>query len=115
MEQVIRHRGVKSKKPKTQGLEWLCLSFTAFNGSGYQDMSTPEAFVQSYIDYNAWKNRKDAVELAIEYKEELYNLACHLIESSSGAGREPSKKGLKKFNEFKNKQSELSKPKCLFF
>ena len=91
-------------KPKTQGLEWLCHSFTAFNGTGYQNMDTPEEFVQSYIDYKLWKNKKEAVRLAEEYNEELYNLACHLIENSSGAGREPSKKGLIKFNTFKKQR-----------
>lgn len=102
-------------KPKTTGLEWLCHSFTAFNGTGYQNMNTPEEFVQSYIDYKLWKNKKEAVRLAEEYNEELYNLACHLIENSSGAGREPSKKGLEKFNKFKNNTVNVSKPNCSFF
>lgn len=93
-------------KPKTQGLEWLIYSFSAFNGTGYQDTSTPEAFVQSYIDYNKWKHRRDAVELAIEYKEDLLNLATKLIETSSGAGREPSERNLLRFNSFKERQNK---------
>lgn len=93
----IRHY----KTYKTKGMQWLYHSFTAFNGSGYGDMSTPENFVLSYIAYNTWKKRQHAVDLAIEYNEGLYNLAQHLIENSDGPGKTPSKKQWDKFVEFK--------------
>jgi len=94
MNTVVKH--------KTQGLQYLANSFAAFNGSGYGDMSTPEEYVQSYVDYNKWKNRKELVSLAEQYDEELYNLASHLIEKSHGAGRTASGKGMAKFNNFRN-------------
>lgn len=98
MEQTIK---VIRPKSKTKGLEWLLLSFAAFNGSGYGDMSTPESFVLSYITYNAWKKRQEAVELAKEHSEELYNLASHLIETSHGASVTPNEKNMRKYLEFK--------------
>jgi hypothetical protein len=98
MEQTIKLIRPKSnKEPKTTGLEWLCFSFNAFNGSGYANYDTPEEFVQSYIDYCGWKKRTEAVALATEYYQELYDLACHLIENSSGASVVPSEKQMRKF------------------
>lgn len=94
MKQVIKN--------KTSGLQWLALSFASFNGSGYGDMSTPEEFVQSYTDYKSWKGDTEAVRLAEEYGEELYNMAHHIIHTSHGAGMTPSPKQLAKFNEYKN-------------
>jgi hypothetical protein len=103
MEQTIK---LIRPKSKTQGLEWLLLSFAAFNGSGYGDMSTPENFVLSYIAYNTWKNRQEAVRLATEYVEELYKLADHLIETSNGASHKPNEKQWNKFIKFKQTYKE---------
>ncbi len=85
------------KQPKTTGLEWLQHSFSAFNGSGYANYDSPEEFVQSYINYCGWKKRTEAVSLAHQYNQVLYDLACHLIDHSSGASVEPSEKQMRKF------------------
>lgn len=85
------------KKYKTEGLEWLEHSFTAFNGSGYADIESPEDFVDSYIDYNKWKKRFEAVKLATQYYAVLLNLAEHFIDVSEGASHVPSDKNLAKF------------------
>lgn len=89
-------------KTKTRGLEWLLLSFASFNGSGYANTDTPEEYVDSYIYYNGWKHRQEAVELAREHYDVLFNEADRLINTSSGASREPSEKNMRKFQQYIN-------------
>lgn len=86
----------KKRQPKTEGYTWLEHSFTAFNGSGYGDRSSPEGFVDSYVDYKLWKKQSQAVELAKQYYQPLLMLAEHLIDNSA-PGRTPSIKGYNKF------------------
>lgn len=94
------------KKAKTEGLEWVQHSLTAFNGSGYADMSTPETFLESYVTYKRWKKRPDAVELANMYWNSLLPLAEHLIELGNGPTAPRSVKGYKKFNTFINEKDK---------
>ena len=87
-------------KTKTRGLEWLLLSFASFNGSGYANTDTPEEFVESYINYNGWKRRQEAVELAREHYDILFEEADRLINTSQGASREPNEKQARKFQAY---------------
>jgi hypothetical protein len=102
------------KKPKTEGYEWLEYSFTAFNGSGYEDRSSPVNFVESYIIYNRWKERHEAISLTNKYYIPLLNLAQSLIDNSLGSQRIPSEKRWKNFTDFKNKLKYVSKNQTLF-
>lgn len=86
---------------KTEGYTWLEYSFTAFNGSGYADRKSPEAFVESYIAYNRWKKRSKGVELAQMYYQPLLTLAEYLIENSSGGDRIPSEEKMIQFKQSK--------------
>lgn len=91
----------KGHAPRTNGLTWLEHSFNAFNGTSYADRTSPKAFVESYIAYNLWKKRWQAVQLANEFYQPLLTLAEYLIENSAGSGHPPSQKGLAKFNKFR--------------
>lgn len=73
---------------KTEGIEWLHHSIMAFNGSGYADMSSPEAYLESYIYYNKAKNRKKAVALAQVFSTEILPEIANLLSKTNGAGRE---------------------------
>lgn len=88
------------RKPKTNGLEWLQHSINAFNGTGYANRETPEQFIDSYIQYKTWKNKQEAVQLAIKYYQAVLPLAQYLIENSV-VDRIPSDKNLAKFNAVK--------------
>lgn len=90
------------KQPKTEGLEWLQHSVVAFNGSGYADRGGAEAFLDSYIDYNAWKNRPEAVRLAKNYYYAVLPLAEKLAPAIHETTHKPSLKNYKKFIEFRN-------------
>lgn len=92
----------KKRKPKTEGYTWLEFSFTAFNGSGYADRSSPDKFVESYIAYSKWKKRSQGVKLSGEFYQPLLILAEYLIENSDGPGRLPSDKNYKHFLTFIN-------------
>lgn len=94
------------KKPKTSGALWLYHSMAAFNGSGYADKSSPEDYVNSYILYKAWKNKKDAVEIAKQYPIEAMTYAEGLM-GANDAGRSPSDKNLTKFMKFIDQSDDL--------
>ncbi len=91
-----------SRKPKTEGLEWLVHSLMAFNGSGYADMNSADDFIDSYIIYNEMKNRPHAVVLVNIWRREITPEIESLLERTLGAGRTPSEKNLKKFDLQKN-------------
>lgn len=91
-----------AKIPKTKGYEWLELSVISFNGSGYADMSSPGAFLDSYRQYKLWKRMPNAVALLDKYWWSIMKVAEHLVENSEGAGRIPSQRRWQKFNDFKN-------------
>lgn len=95
---------MKKRVVKTTGLTWLEHSLTAFNGSGYADMSSGEAFLESYIDYKTWKHKYEAVELAKQFYEPALALTTHLVETSEGASHEPSEKNMNKFNKSRNQE-----------
>jgi hypothetical protein len=97
-----------SRKPKTEGLEWLLYSLSAFNGSGYADMNSPEDFLESYVAYKLMRKKPQAVRLAELYREEALYMLEELLEKTYGAGRQPSEKSLQKFNSFRqHAQSHL--------
>lgn len=87
----------KSRKPKTEGYVWLEHSITAFNGSGYADRDSPEAFLDSYIDYKKWKRRPQGVQLANQFYEIALTLCQYLIDESPGPSHQPSAKNYDKF------------------
>ena len=89
------------RPPKTEGLTWLEHSLNAFNGSGYRDDTSPEMFMDSYIDYKHWKKRTEAAQLAITYYHAVLPLAKHLIEQSDGASTSPNLKNWTKWQKFK--------------
>ena len=86
-----------SRKPKTEGLEWLIYSLMAFNGSGYADMNSPDDYLDSYIVYNEMKQRNKAVALAHVYRIELLPTIEEVLKRTQGASRQPSEKNMKKF------------------
>lgn len=94
---------MKKRKPKTSGLEWLQHSIVAFNGSGYADRESAKAFMSSYIQYNAWKNRYEAVKLANDYYHSVLPLAEHLLPAISETTHKASKKNYQKFVEFRSR------------
>lgn len=95
---------MKKKVPKTSGFQWVEYSLIAFNGSGYASRETAEAFVDSYIDYNKWKNRPEAVRLANQFYKPLLVLAEQLLPSEV---RKPSNKNWAKFQASRNKTQLL--------
>lgn len=88
---------MKKKRPKTTGFEWLYHSVTAFNGSGYADYEDVDTYYESYVAYNTWKKRPDAVSLAELHRDDILPVIDHLLETSEGAGRRPSDKNIAKF------------------
>lgn len=91
---------MSKRKPKTEGTEWLALSMASFNGSGYADKSSPEAYVSSYMLYKAWKNKKEAVAAVKRHEIEALSFAEQLVHAAD-AGHTPSDKNLAKFEAFK--------------
>lgn len=89
------------RKAKTEGLEWLIFSLTAFNGSGYADMNSPEDFLDSYIAYKDMRRKSQAVVLAHRHRDEVLPMIADLLEHTYGAGRLPSEKSLAKFQAYR--------------
>lgn len=92
---------MSKRTPKTDGVEWLYHSMTAFNGSGYADKATPENYLASYIAYKKWKKRPDAVELVNQNLELAFELSCKLV-FARDAGHTPSDRNLTKFSFYYN-------------
>lgn len=90
------------KQPKTAGLEWLIHSLSSFNGSGYADMDSPEAFLESYSSYKGMKKQSDAVRLAQIYKPEAIIVLRELLDRTYGASRYPSQDRFVEFESYKN-------------
>lgn len=92
---------MSKRTPKTDGVEWLYYSMSAFNGSGYADKATPENYVASYTAYKTWKKQKDAVELVEQNPDFAYELACKLVDARD-AGHTPSQRNMARFRQFYN-------------
>lgn len=90
---------VGKRNPKTQGTEWLYLSMASFNGSGYADKQTPQAYLDSYKFYKAWRKEKEAVELLAKHQIEALVYAESLV-NANDAGHTPSKKNQDAFDAF---------------
>ena len=90
-----------SKKPKTEGLEWLLHSLNSFNGSGYADMNSAQDYLDSYKAYKSMRNKPQAVRLADLYKLEALGMIEELLDRTYGAGRKPSEKSLERFNTYR--------------
>lgn len=88
-----------SRKPKTSGLEWLCLSLASFNGSGYADKATPESYLASYRAYKTWKKQKEAVQLLDKHWNDVFGWAVKLCQAND-AGHKPSYKNYQRFMRF---------------
>lgn len=87
------------KQSKTEGLEWLSLSMSSFNGSGYADKATPENYVASYTAYKTWKRDRRALRLLADYPDVAYSLACRLV-LARDAGHTPSDERLATFRQY---------------
>lgn len=96
---IVKRKKIKAVT-KTTGLTWVEHSLIAFNGSGYADRSEATNFVNSYISYNKWKKRDNAVKLANQYYHALLPLAETLLPSV--IERQPSKKNWSKYQQFIN-------------
>lgn len=88
---------------KTSGFTWLELSLTSFNGSGYADMSSAGAFLDSYRAYKLWKGKNEAVMLLDEYWQSALVVAEALVKYSDGAGHVPNYNNWKAFNNFRRR------------
>lgn len=89
----------KQKPAKTSGTEWLYLSMASFNGSGYADKSSPEAYVESYKLFKAWKKKPLAVQAAKQFSDEAHFFAEKLVEANP-PGITPNQKNIDKFRRF---------------
>jgi hypothetical protein len=87
-------------KRKTSGLQLLWLSLMSFNGSGYADYSGPEEYLESYKAYKTWKKDSEAVDLVTTLGAGLVPEIKEFISTTSGAGRTPSDRNLKKFSNY---------------
>lgn len=88
------------KEYKTTGAEWLYLSMATFNGSGYADKLSAEAFLDSYHDYKLYKDHTHALELLERYPDEALEFAGHLC-NAKDPGRTVSDKNMRRFLEFR--------------
>jgi len=84
------------RKPKTQGLEWLCHSLASFNGAGYADKQSPEHYLGSYRAFKLMKYKLDAVKLLDEYWQEVFDVAFELCQARD-AGHSPNEKNYQRF------------------
>lgn len=87
-------------KAKTTGLEHLTLSIIAFNGSGYADRESAEAFLDSYIKYTKWKRREKQNQLAITYYNSVLPLAESLLDCVYPTTHKANLKNYIKFKQF---------------
>ena len=87
------------RTPKTTGAEWLYLSMASFNGSGYADKSSPEAYVKSYMLYKAWKKKSEAVNLVRKMSLEALGYAEKLVQANE-PGHQPTDKNRTAFEAF---------------
>lgn len=90
---------MSKRRPKTQGLEWLYHSMTAFNGSGYADKSTPESYVASYKAFKTWKKQTEAIQILGEYENEAFEIA-HKLCHARDAGHQPSERNMARFRNY---------------
>ena len=86
------------RQPKTEGLEWLFYSMSAFNGSGYANKDTAQDYYESYKMYKRWRKKLDAVRLAEVYEVEALTFSEKMLESVDVAP--PSDKNLAKYRLF---------------
>jgi hypothetical protein len=88
------------KEYRTNGLELLRYSMTAFNGSGYADKEGGAVkFLERYKLYLEYKNRKEILKVIQDYPFEAMELANEAI-TWMEPGRKPSSKRLQKFEDF---------------
>lgn len=87
------------RQPKTQGLEWLYLSMASFNGSGYADKSSPEAYLSSYRAYKRMKKDVYAIGATFMFEVEAKMFSEKLVDAQD-AGHTPSPKAMAKFQKW---------------
>lgn len=97
---------MSKRTPATTGSEWLYHSMNAFNGSGYADKSTPEAFVESYKYYKAWRRQAAALAILKNCPLEALTYAEHLV-NARDASVTPNKQNLERFEAFKTRAGLL--------
>lgn len=88
----------KNKVSKTQGVEWLYLSMSSFNGSGYANKTDGETYATSYVQYKMWKKLPTHAQVALNNWDEAIQFGNQLCEAKDG--HRPSDKNYKKFIDF---------------
>ena len=88
----------RNKVNKTEGLEFLYLSMSSLNGSGYADKSSPLAYAESYVKYKMWKKKITHAQLALNNWEETLQFAEHLCNAKTG--NQPNSKMYQKFIDY---------------
>lgn len=78
----------------------------SFNGSGYADKSTAEAYLDSYKYYKAWRKEENALELVKAHPIESMFFAEKFMDSRD-PGHTPSDKNMNKFEAFKSRAGLL--------
>ncbi len=101
------------KQPTTQGLTFIKHSLAAFNGSGYADYANPKAYMSSFRDYLAYKQRRQHSELLERHYDELYALAAHIIATGQRTGHTPSPKSLDRFKAFRSGDDQPDTPQTI--
>jgi hypothetical protein len=89
-----------SRKRKTSGTEFMILSVSAFNGSGYADYTSTEDYIDSYVKYKQWRGKPQDAMQADANRELLRPFVDNLLATSYGAGRTPALKRLEAFKNF---------------
>lgn len=96
---------MKKRVAKTTGLEWLILSISSFNGSGYADYTDVDSFINSYVAYKRWKKLPDQAQYADANREYIQEAVQTLLNRWHGGGHKPSAASLAKFEASKQPTS----------
>lgn len=94
------------KKPKTNGIEWLYLSMSSFNGSGYANKTSPESYATSYVYYKYWKKLPEHAQVALDNWNDALVFGGILCDARDG--REPTEKYMNKFISYCESQEALN-------
>lgn len=90
------------KRFKTTGYTWLEHSLIAFNGSGYADRSSAEAFLDSYRAYKTMKRDGRALSILEQHWFDALAPAFDLVTTSLGPDHTPAEGRLKEFKKYYN-------------
>jgi len=79
------------KARKTSGVVWLGHSMAEFNGSGYADRTSADAFLKSYLSYK-WMKRDNYAINTVDSSYKAAMRIAHKLMTAKLAGRTPSQK-----------------------